>query len=148
MKTRTRLLCLLGIVSIYLSADMTLVRAGEILIIVHPGVPVESLDRDTITSIYSGTKVKWENGDKIGVAMLKKGTTHEAFVQDIVGTTPAKLKNIWKKIVFTGTGSPPKIFKQEEQLVEFVSETEGAIGYIDSSTSHEEVKVISIETKE
>lgn len=145
MKMRTRILCFLGIVLVSLLTDTTIVRAGEILLIAHSSVSADSLDRATISDIYLGKKAKWDNGDKIRVVMLKKGSTHETFARDIVGTTPAKLKNFWKKVVFTGAGTPPKILKKEADLIEFVADTEGAIGYIDSSTPYENVKVISIE---
>ncbi|MCP4346112.1 MAG: hypothetical protein GY795_11380 [Desulfobacterales bacterium] len=118
--------------------------AGEILVIANPDVPADSLDRNVISDIYHSRKAKWNNGNTILVAMLKKGAVHKKFARNIAGSTPAKLKNIWKKVIFTGTGTPPKIFRQESDMVRFVVNTKGAIGYIDASTSHEGVKVISI----
>ncbi len=56
----------------------------------------------------------------------------------------SKLKKIWKKVVFTGAGTPPKILKTEADLIEFVAETAGAIGYIDAATPHEGVNVIAL----
>ncbi len=145
MKVRT--LFFGGIVLVLLLTNMAPAIAGDILIIAHPDVQSDSLEFTTVADIYKDRKTKWDNGDTIRVVMLKKGATHDTFVRDIVGTTPAKLKKLWKKVVFTGAGTPPKILKKEADLIEFVAETEGAIGYIDSSTSHEGVKEISI-TKE
>jgi ABC-type phosphate transport system substrate-binding protein len=135
----------LGIVLILLLTNTPPARAAEILVIAHNSVPVERLEREAVAEIYLGTRTKWDNGAKIRVVMLKEGTTHEKFVQDIVKTTPAKLRDVWKKVVFTGTGTPPKILKNEADLVKFVAETRGAIGYIDAATPHEEVKVISLQ---
>lgn len=123
---------------------ITTATAGGVLVIANKNVPVDDLNRSEISDIYLGSKTKWENGDKIRVVMLKKGPVHEAFSQNIVGTTPAKLKNFWKKVVFTGTGTPPKIFRKESDLLEFVARTKGSVGYVDASASHDGVKVISI----
>ena len=121
------------------------VRAEDIMIIVHRDVHVESLTRAMVSEIYLGTRTKWADESTIKVVMLKKGPVHEAFVKNFVGTTPAKLRNVWKKVVFTGTGTPPRIFKHEDDLVEFVAENEGTIGYISPSTPHEGVKVIPLD---
>lgn len=145
MKMRPLILSFLGIVVMLVLTNTPPARAAEILVIAHKSVPVERLEREAIAEIYLGTKTKWEDGATIRVVMLKKGTTHETFVQDIVNTTPAKLRDLWKKVVFTGTGTPPKIVKTEADLVEFVAETKGAIGYIDAATPHEEVTVIALE---
>ena len=117
---------------------------GEILIIAHGQVTADSLTRSAIADIYQNRKGKWDDGRKIKVVMLKKGPAHEAFSTDVVKTTPMKLKTLWKKVIFTGSGASPKILKTEEKVVEFVAATKGAIGYIDSATSHEGVKVITV----
>jgi ABC-type phosphate transport system substrate-binding protein len=145
MKMRPIILCFLGILLIFLFTDTPPARAAEILVIAHSSVPVERLEREAVAEIYLGTRTKWDDGAKIRVVMLKEGTTHETFVRDIVKTTPAKLRDVWKKVVFTGTGTPPKIVKTEADLVTFVAETRGAIGYIGAATPHEEVNVISLQ---
>ncbi len=121
------------------------VRAEDIVIIVHRDVRVESLTRAMVSEIYLGTRTKWADESTIKVVMLKKGPVHEMFVKELVGTTPAKLRNVWKKVVFTGTGTPPRIFKHEDDLVEFIAENGGTIGYISPSTPHEGVKVIPLD---
>ena len=77
--------------------------------------------------------------------MLKTGPIHESFVQEILGTTPSKLKNIWKELIFTGKGAAPKIFKTDNEMIEYVANTTGAIGYADASLPlGRNVKVISV----
>ena len=118
--------------------------AGNILIIVNESVPVDSLDAASIIDIYENRLVKWSNGDKIKVTMLKKGSTHEEFSRNILGITPVKLINIWKRALFTGMGAPPRILKKEAALVKFVSDNQGAIGYINTATPYSKVKVVAV----
>ncbi len=146
MKIKAQIMLLWVIVYVVLLANsLELQASDDIIVIAHLDVSVDTLKRSAISEIYRESRKKWINGDTIRVVMLKRGATHETFVKNVVGTTPAKLKNIWKKVVFTGAGIPPKIFKQEADLVEFIAETKGAIGYINSATSHEGVKVITVE---
>ena len=50
-------------------------------------------------------------------------------------------------MVFTGNGTPPKQFKTEQELLEYVTETEGAIGYIDAETLVDNNKLIMLEVQ-
>jgi len=136
-------LSLSGVVLILLISAASLI-AGEFLIVANPGVQQDGLDRDVISDIFRGDKTKWDNGSKISVIMLKEGAVHLAFVQEILGTTPEKIRDLWKKAVFTGIGTPPKILKTEQDVIKTVAETEGAVGYVGESAPHEGVKIISV----
>jgi len=143
MKIRTIMMVLVGFVLFSLPAGVP-VLAEELVIIANDSVVVDRLGRGTISDIYLGNKTRWDNGAAIRVVMLKRGGAHETFVRDIVGVTPAQLKKLWKKAIFTGTGTPPKVLQTEADLVAFVAGTRGAVGYVNASTPHGEVKVISI----
>ncbi len=120
------------------------VGTESILVIVNKSVPVDHLEDKTVSEIYKAEKSKWSNDDKITVTMHKKGLAHETFVKKIVGTTNKSLLRIWRKVIFTGMGNPPKIYVNQEEVVEFVTHTKGAIGYISNSTPHQGVKVVSV----
>lgn len=133
-----------GLVVLLLLTDIPVARAGELVIIANPSVTVASLPRNTLVEIYLNTKTRWENDEKIRVVMLKTGATHDTFVQEMLKTSAERLTTLWKKVVFTGAGTPPKIVKQETDVIAFVAETPGAIGYIDAATPHEGVKVLAL----
>lgn len=133
-----------GLVVFFLLTGAPIANAGEIVVIANPSVSVESLARNTIAEIYMNTKTRWDDGGKIQVVMLKTGATHDTFVREMLQTTAERLTTLWKKVVFTGAGTPPKILKQETDVIAFVSETPGAIGYIDAATPHDGVKVLAL----
>ena len=119
--------------------------ADDLIIIANPDVPVDSLTRSAIADIYQGYKKKWDNGQRIKVVMLKKGVTHESFAKSVVHLSPVKLKSLWKKVIFSGAGIPPKILRSEKKCVEYVAQTSGAIAYISATSGHEGVKIIKIQ---
>jgi ABC-type phosphate transport system substrate-binding protein len=47
-------------------------------------------------------------------------------------------------MVFTGKGQKPKAFKTDEELIQFVSETSGAIGYVSADVTIKNVKTITV----
>ena len=115
----------------------------SIRIIANKDTPINSISINTLSEIYTGTKTKWDNGDKIFIALLKKGPSHTAFTKEVVGIPHKELTRIWKKAIFTGVGTPPSIVNTETEMIAFVASTKGAIGYISSDTSNENIKEIS-----
>jgi len=116
----------------------------EILIIVNKETSIKTLGLNTLMDIYTNNKTKWDNGEKIYVSMLKKGPIHETFSNQMIGMEPKKLIGIWKKVIFTGLGTPPKVLTTEAEMIQYVASTKGAIGYISTSTPAESVKVFTL----
>ena len=141
-RTKIALFCLILSVSSFLIIKIA--NAEKILVIVNKSVTTTTLSKTTIADIYKNKKSRWNNGDRIFVVILKSGSICDAFAKDILSMTQARLINVWKKVIFTGVGTPPRIVKNEKELVELVSTTKGAIGYIGLTTPHDNVKVVSV----
>jgi ABC-type phosphate transport system substrate-binding protein len=118
---------------------------ADMIVIANSDVLVWELDAGTAKTVFLGKKTKWGDGTSIIPVVLRRGPTHEAFLRKIVKRTPSQYSTFWKRAIFTGTGMPPKSFATEEEVVGFVRASPGAIGYVDSSTPHEGVKVLSIQ---
>jgi hypothetical protein len=57
---------------------------------------------------------------------------------------PYQLDRIWQKITYSGLGSAPVVLSSEQQMREMVSNTEGAIGYIENPDELSTLKVIRV----
>jgi ABC-type phosphate transport system substrate-binding protein len=138
-----------GIIMTVLAALLLLmapVRAAvaEVIVIANNDGTAASLDAASLKNIYLGKKLMWDNSNKVVLTMLKSGSTHESFLNKYVNKTPEQFSNYWNQLLFTGAGTPPTPFNNEKELVDFVKRTRGAIGYIDSATAHDGVKVVTI----
>jgi ABC-type phosphate transport system substrate-binding protein len=122
----------------------TNITIAEEIIIVNKTVTISSIDSETIQNIYLGRKNQWDNGSKIYPVMLDGGQTHENFITNVVKKTSGQFSAFWKKAIFTGQGKPPQTFASEAELVAYVAQTDNAIGYIDSSTPHNNVNVLTV----
>ena len=120
----------------------TTATAADVVIIANNGVPVDSLAQKDIEKIFLGKTAKWPDKSRVRFAVLD-GDVHKDFLKMHVKRTPSQFNTHWKKMMFTGKGSKPKTFSSEADLVKYVSETKGAIGYIRSTTEAEGVKLIS-----
>ena len=67
------------------------------------------------------------------------------FLKKFVRKSSYSFSSFWKLMIVTGGGIPPKSLKTEEEIVKYVTEREGAIGYISSKTPHNGVHILHIE---
>ncbi len=117
--------------------------SAEVIAIGNQSVPVASLSLSEVQDIFLGKTVKWQDGSKINFAVLK-GDIHAEFLKAFIKRTDSQFTAYWKQMLFTGKGGLPKNFETEKEMVQYVSETPGAIGYINKTTAPEKTKVISV----
>ena len=118
---------------------------GEVLVVVNPDVAEDAIDTKTLQRIYLGKKTTWLNKETIVPVMLKSGPVSKEFVEELVGRSEHRFASYWRQMVFTGKGVPPRSFDTEEEIVFFVKETPGAVGYVSPSTDVTGVKTLTVD---
>ncbi len=118
--------------------------SGEVVVIGNKGLPDDVLAQEDLKKIFTGKKKFWSNRQKVVLATLNSSDTHNMFLKQFIRKNSSQYRNYWLNIAFAGKGKAPKSFKNEKELVKFVSQTSGAIGYISSRTDVNGAKVISI----
>lgn len=117
---------------------------ADILIISNKDVPDSALSRKEVQEIFLGKRVQWSDNSKIRFVTVKNPDIHKAFLKQYLKKSNSKWKAYWKRMVFTGRGTPPKQFKTTQELLDYVSKTDGAVGYIDSETTAVNVNVVDV----
>lgn len=129
-----------GMCFVFPSAGST----GDVLIIANKDVPENSVSMNEIKNIFTGKKTRWSNNEKINFVLTGSDETHRQFLQTYIRRTPQQFSRYWKKQVFTGKGRKPRGFNAEEDVIEYVAGTPGAIGYISTDSISNKVKVLGI----
>jgi ABC-type phosphate transport system substrate-binding protein len=106
----------------------------------------KDLTSDDIKQIYLGKRKLWSDGTKISLVTFKSGAITDSFMKNFLNKKTDQFLIYWKQLMFTGRGSMPKLVSSEEEMIEYVKETPGAIGYVSESVI-EGVKIITV-TKE
>lgn len=118
-----------------------------VIIASNKGVPSELTLRQ-LKSILKGEKLRWKDGTKITLALMKTSTPlGMATCQRLYGMSPNELNKFFLAIVFQGKGEAPTFFNVVADLQTFISQTPGAIGVIEPTPANKE-KVILINGKE
>jgi hypothetical protein len=128
---------------------MALVRASpappsDIKVIAHFSTTVSQVSTDELRGVFLETKISLADGSHVEPVLLKSGDIHDAFVKRYTGKTAAGLANYYRSLVFTGKGAMPKMFASDAEVVAYVKNTKGAIGYVSAGANTEGVKVLDV----
>jgi hypothetical protein len=117
--------------------------AAEFKVIANPSVKASELTTEDVKGVFLSTKTSLSDGSQVEPVLAKSGPAHEAFLKDL-GKTDAALSTYYRSLVFTGKGSMPKICASDAEVIEYVSRTKGAIGYISEGAPASGVKTLAV----
>ncbi len=104
-----------------------------------------SLNTDDLTRIFLGKKTLWDSGTRIVPAMPEEeSAAGEAFLSGTLKKSVSQFRAYWKRLLFSGGGAVPKVFRNSDQLLDFVARQPGAIGIVEASAVDDRVRVLDI----
>jgi ABC-type phosphate transport system substrate-binding protein len=116
---------------------------AQIAVIVHKSVPDNSLDAGKLADVYSLKTQKWTDGARIVVFDLKTDDAVREKFYKFIEKNPADLRKTWMRLQLTGEGKAPDAFKSEDEILQQIASTSGAIGYVSAGKVTDAVKVIA-----
>ncbi|MBK1649395.1 hypothetical protein [Rhabdochromatium marinum] len=115
-------------------------------VIVNRDVNIDSLDRNTARLLITMRMTEWPDKRPVTVFVLPdKNPLHQSFAKRILDVYPYQLRSTWDRQIFSGTGQAPQQVADEQEMLQRVSQTGGAIGYIGAPPDSAAVKVIKVE---
>ncbi len=114
-------------------------------VIVNASNQVSSIEMADVYKIFLKKKSKWEGGktvkpvDQPGSSVVRK-----AFSDEALGKSVSAVKSYWQQQIFSGRGVPPPEKKTDQDVIDYVKENPGGIGYVSLGVAIGDVKVISI----
>jgi ABC-type phosphate transport system substrate-binding protein len=119
--------------------------AADLVIIGNPQLPADSIDSRDLKRIYLGKKSRWSDDSSVVPVMMKSGPLQDEFVTEYLDRSVNRFVTHWRQLVFTGKGVPPRSFATENELVDFISRTPGAVGFASPGADVADVKVLRVE---
>ncbi len=115
------------------------------IIIIGNKNAADSVTKGEIKEIFLGHKTRWENNESLSFVLFRDEKLYEAFLKEYIGKTVSQFSSYWKMQVFNGTGRMPIFFRDKAEVMEFVSETQGAVGFVSSGNiSTDKVKILNV----
>jgi ABC-type phosphate transport system substrate-binding protein len=119
--------------------------ADGVVIVANKDVPASGLAEADVKKIFLGNKTTWDSGEKIVFVVQDRTDAGKLFLKTYVKKSASQYDNYWKKQVFTGKGKAPMSFSSDQELVEYVDQTPGAVGYVSSGADTGNTKTISVQ---
>jgi len=119
--------------------------ASAYKLIVHPSNPATQVSRLKVGEMFLKKTTRWPDGHPVmPVEPSGKSPVRVRFTLEIYGKQVIAISNYWQQMIFSGKGIPPPEKSSDADVVAFVRDTPGAIGYVWSGADTASVKVVAI----
>ena len=144
MKMRLiRTVCFLGLAAPLMICDAAVANAhADTAVIVNLNNKA-SLQPEQIKNIFLGRLNRFPDGSPAKpVDQPEERPIRITFYSKVAGKDEDEMKTYWADLIFSGNGRPPKAVDEDSEVKQYVRETVGGIGYIDSKSLDGSVRVI------
>jgi ABC-type phosphate transport system substrate-binding protein len=131
----------LGLSAVWIGAE----DASAYKVIVHPSNPTTQVSRLKLGEIFLKKMSRWPDGHPVmPVEPSGKSPVRQRFTLEIYGKQVIAISAYWQQMIFGGKGVPPPEKSNDADVVAFVRDTPGAIGYVWAGTDVSGVKVVAV----
>jgi ABC-type phosphate transport system substrate-binding protein len=114
-------------------------------LIVHSSNPATTLSREQVVRYFLKKATTWPSGAAVApVDQHKESATRDAFSRGVLRKAVSEVVAYWQQQIFSGRGVPPPEKRSDAEIVAFVTEHEGAIGYVSETAAVGDAKVVRI----
>ena len=122
------------------------VTFGQTVIIVNSANDVSNITQSTAADYFLGKSTQWPSAGKVApIEQNKTSEAGKAFLSKIIKMGDGDYKNYWVEKMLSGEAEPSKSFNSDADVINFVKQNKGAIGYVNEASVTDGVKVISID---
>jgi len=141
---RVRIIFLL-LIALLLSGSLYAQNNKSYQIIVNESNTLSSIGINQLSKIFLKKVTLWDDGSKIQPVDLKSNSKiRRAFSIDVHGKSVEAINAYWQKQIFSGRGVPPPEKRSYKEVITYVENNPGAIGYISKNTKVTNVIVIKV----
>lgn len=88
----------------------------------------------------------WPDGKRIHVFVLRDNhELHRQFTKTKLNMFAHQFRRIWDRLIFSGTGQAPTTVNSITEMIDNISSTPGAIGYIENQPVEKDIRIFIYE---
>ena len=90
-----------------------------------------SMTNARVQRVFTGKETLWKNGKTVVICLpgTKSAKAQEVYTK-VYGKSVKEVQKFWLSLVFQGRAKSPIFFDSEQEMVDYVKRTPGAIGVI------------------
>ena len=114
-------------------------------VIINVNNKIDDLSKAKLDNIFMKKVTQWTDGTKIyPVNLNSRSFVRKAFSKSIHEKDIEAVQAYWRKQIFSGTNVPPLEKDSDAEIVKYVMENPGSIGYVSKNTDTQGTKVIKL----
>ena len=142
MKLRVPRFLHLLLLSCVIALPASLVAAE---LVAHRTVEQRELTLNHARLLFTMRVLRWPDGQRVRVFVLPDSDTlHRSFAKQTLELYPRQLRRVWDRHLFSGAGAVPVTVSSAEEMLQRVSDTPGAVGYLPDGYAGEVLRVIDV----
>lgn len=119
--------------------------ASAYKLIVNSSNPTAQISRLKVGEIFLKKMSRWPDGHPVmPVEPSGKSPVRQRFTLEIYGKQVIAISAYWQQMIFGGKGVPPPEKSADADVVAFVRDTPGGVGYVWAGADVSGVKVVTI----
>lgn len=120
-----------------------MVYSEDMVVVANSQSGINKLSRDEVINIYLGRFRQLSSGVAAQPVDLPPAHADKArFYRLLVNKELAEINAYWSRLIFSGRTTPPRAVKGQEELLNFIRTTPGAIGYVDRAKIDDRVLLV------
>lgn len=135
-----------SIAILFVLALAAAVQAEEtVKIIVHPASRTTALDKQHLSDLFYKRVTHWDDGSPVVVVdQTDKSQARAIFSTKILGKSVTAVKAYWTQQIFSGRELAPVEKASDAEVVDYVRQHPGAIGYVGGAAPADGVAVLTV----
>ncbi|MCH9697155.1 MAG: substrate-binding domain-containing protein [Gammaproteobacteria bacterium] len=118
----------------------------QVLPVVNSDNKQTEISRNGLSAIFKMRLTLWNDGTPVTVYVLPDDhQLHREFSKKILHVFPHQLRRIWNNAVFSGSGQAPIVLNSQEEMIDKVANTPGAIGFVSTNNLTENIKILQVQ---
>ncbi|MEI7610948.1 MAG: hypothetical protein WCJ64_26485 [Rhodospirillaceae bacterium] len=118
----------------------TAVAKNEVVVIANPETP--TVTENMVQKVFLGKIVEVNGAAVIPVNLVVNAPARQVFMTHVMGDGEEKYTSYWTVRRYIGKGAPPREFSSAQDLIDYIRDTPGAIGYVNVDVPTGALKVL------
>ncbi|MEY2934402.1 MAG: hypothetical protein RL033_5151 [Pseudomonadota bacterium] len=133
------LVCLLGTLAVAQPAP------PPYLVVVNGKNPMTLVSRKLLSEVFLKKKTRWDGGELIRpVDQDAESAVRRRFSEHILNRSVTAVRSYWQQIIFAGRDVPPPELLGDAQVLSYVRQYPGAVGYVSAAADTAGAKVLPV----
>ena len=144
-KMKVAVVVLAAVLGILASGSAVAGSETGYIVITNTSNPADSVTRETLSRMFLKKLKRWSDGSAVTpVDQLRASTARKAFSKKVHKRSVPAINSYWQNAIFSGRGVPPVEVASNRDVIAFVKNNPGAVGYVAAGTPTAGVKILEV----